>query len=359
MTAEPTSRRIAVIIPAYRVRASILGVIRSIGGEVWRIYVVDDACPEGSGQRVEENCADPRVRVLYHAKNQGVGGAVVTGYRRALLEGARILVKLDGDGQMDPALIPRFVEPIVRGAADYTKGNRFFRRESLLGMPKARLIGNALLSFLTKLSSGYYKVFDPTNGFTALDADVARALPLEKIDRRYFFESDILFRLYTVGAVVLDVPMDARYGDEVSSLRISRIVWEFAGKHAINTLKRLIYAYLLRDFNAVSVQLLFALPLLFFGACFGAYHWLESARLGVFATSGTVMVAALPTLLGIQLLLAFIGYDAQNAPSTPVAERLRMLGPPAKGTHFLFDPSGHAERIEYPVGWVEKEVGTF
>src|SRR5690606_32001950 len=150
---------------------------------------------------------DPRVRVIRHASNLGVGGAVITGYQAAIADGMDILVKLDGDGQMDASLIPDFIEPIINGEADYTKGNRFFDLEELRSMPRIRLIGNAVLSFMTKFSSGYWNLFDPTNGFTALHADVARYLPLSKISKRYFFESDMLFRLNTLRAVVHDIPM--------------------------------------------------------------------------------------------------------------------------------------------------------
>nr|WP_313658713.1 glycosyltransferase family 2 protein [Achromobacter ruhlandii] len=178
MTQTPASPRIAVVIPSYKVTRHILGVIASIGPECNRIYVVDDACPDGSGRYVEENCQDPRVRVIFHEKNKGVGGAVITGYRAAIEEDQDIVVKIDGDGQMDPTLLPDFVEPIVSGEADYTKGNRFYDLEEIHGMPKIRLIGNAVLSFMAKFSSGYWDLFDPTNGYTAVHVNVLRRLPL-------------------------------------------------------------------------------------------------------------------------------------------------------------------------------------
>ena len=202
-------KRIAVVIPSYRVKKHILEVISGIGNEVERIYVVDDLCPEQSGDFVEAHCDDPRVRIIRHEVNQGVGGAVMSGYRAAIEEGVDIIVKVDGDGQMDPSLIPYFVEPIISGNADYTKGNRFFDLESVRAMPRIRLFGNAVLSFMTKMSSGYWDLFDPTNGYTAIHADVAKHLPFEKISKRYFFETDILFRLNTVRAVVVDMPMEA------------------------------------------------------------------------------------------------------------------------------------------------------
>src|SRR6266542_5528829 len=208
-TAPP---RVAVVIPCYRVVPAILEVLRGIGTEAHRIYCVDDACPEGSGRFIEEHCKDTRVKVVRHENNRGVGGASVTGFRLALQDGANIVVKLDGDGQMDPSLLPRFLRPILLGRADYCKGNRFFSLESVQSMPPLRLLGNALLSFVTKLSSGYWNTFDPTNGYIAVHARVLAEIPLEKIHCRYFFESDMLFRLNTIGAVVEDVPMKAKYG---------------------------------------------------------------------------------------------------------------------------------------------------
>src|SRR5690606_32052229 len=135
------------------------------------------------------------------------------------------------------ALLPALVAPILAGDADYTKGNRFFDLAQIGRMPPIRIIGNAILSFMSKLSCGYWDMFDPTNGYTAIHARMARILPFEKISRRYFFETDILFRLNTFRAVVVDVPMDARYGEEVSGLRISRILGEFLFKHLRNLSK--------------------------------------------------------------------------------------------------------------------------
>lgn len=311
-------QKIAVVIPTYKARNHILGVIDEIGPEVTRIYVVDDCCPDGSGDYVTANSKDQRVSVIRHAENQGVGGAVMTGYKAAIEDGMSILVKIDSDGQMDPALIMDFVAPITNGEADYTKGNRFFDLENVRSMPKVRLIGNAVLSLMCKLSSGYWNLFDPTNGYTAIHADVARHLPLNKISRRYFFETDILFRLNTLRAVVVDVPMDAKYGDEVSNLKISKIIGEFFAKHLRNFSKRIFYNYYLRDMSLASVELPVGLVLLGFGSIYGGYHWMHSAQAEISTPAGTVMLSALPVLTGVQFLLAFIGYDVASVPARPI-----------------------------------------
>ena len=314
--------KIAVVIPCCRVKHKIKGVIEKIGMQVQAIYVVDDCCPDRSGEFVRAEVKDARVKVLTHEINQGVGGALVTGYKAALEDGCDIVVKLDGDGQMDPGLIPRFVEPIAAGIADYVKGNRFYALEFLTGMPPVRALGNSGLSFISKIASGYWDLMDPTNGYTAIYSEALRRIPLDKIDKRYFFESDMLFRLNIIRAVVQEVPMPAHYGDETSSLRISRTLLEFPWKYLNRFLKRIFYSYFLRDFNVCSLQLIAGLLLTAFGSAFGLWHWWLSYSKGVIATTGTVMVAALPVILGFQLLLAVSTYDVMNVPRRPLRRSL-------------------------------------
>lgn len=316
--AAAPDERIAVVIPCYRVSRQVLGVLARVGPECWRIYVVDDACPEGAGDLVEARCDDPRVRVIRHRKNLGVGAAVMSGYRAALDDGADIIVKIDGDGQMAPELLPGFVAPILRGQADYCKGNRFYELDHIDRMPLVRKLGNAALSFMAKLSGGYWDIFDPANGYTAIHASVARRLPFDKISQRYFFETDMLFRLNTIRAVVVDIPMDATYGDETSSLRVFRVFPEFLYKNLRNSAKRVFYNYFLRDFSLASLELVVGLVLLAFGAVYGTVHWTASARAGMATPPGTVMLAALPVLVGVQLLLAFVGYDIASVPRRPI-----------------------------------------
>lgn len=317
-----TFSKVAVVIPSYKVKNHILSVIGAVGPEVSRIYVVDDCCPDGSGAFVKKNCHDTRVLVIQHLENQGVGGAVMTGYQAAIDDGMDIIVKVDGDGQMDPALIPDFISPILNGEADYTKGNRFFYLEEIHAMPKARLFGNAVLSFMTKVSSGYWDLFDPTNGYTAIHRSVAQHLPLKKISRRYFFESDMLFRLNTLRAVVVDIPMNARYGDEASNLKISKIIGEFFVGHVGNFSKRIFYNYYLRDMSIASIELPIGLAMFLFGFVFGLYQWIHSVIFNSPSSSGTVMLSALPVILGLQLLLAFLGHDIRSVPVRPF-HRLR------------------------------------
>ncbi len=314
---------IAVIIPCYRVTSHIQDVISRIGPEVNAIFCVDDACPDASGDFIEQHVNDARVRVLRHPSNLGVGGAVMTGYRAAMNDGASILIKLDGDGQMEPAMIPNFVDPILRGAADYTKGNRFWNLRDIGQMPLARRIGNIGLSFFAKASSGYWDVFDPTNGYTAIHSSVAAELPFESISERYFFETDILFRLNTLRAVVVDIPMNACYGDEVSGLKISKVIGEFLFKHVRNFSKRILYNYFLRDMSAASIELLAGMALMGFGLIFGTWHWIRSAQAETSTPVGTIMIATISIVSGLQFLLAFLNYDVAAVPHRPLHALLR------------------------------------
>lgn len=309
----------AVIIPAYKVRNHVLGVISKIGCEVERIYVVDDCCPDQSGDYVADNVTDERVFVLRNAVNQGVGGAMITGYKQAIADGMDVVVKIDGDGQMDPALIGRFIAPIVAGEADYAKGNRFYNLDEIRQMPALRLVGNTALSFMAKLSTGYWDLFDPTNGYTAVSCSVLRDLPFEKISKRYFFETDMMFRLNTLRAVAVDVPMNASYGDEVSNLKISKVLGEFLFKHMRNLCKRIFYNYYLRDLSIASLELPLAIFLIAAGSIFGILQWVSGVSAGHEASAGQVMLSALPIFVGFQLLLAFVNFDISAVPRRPLS----------------------------------------
>lgn len=315
---SPQNHRIGVVIPCYKVGEVILGVIARITETVTHIYVIDDACPDKTGDLIENRCQDKRVKVLRHSHNQGVGGAVITGYKQALADECDIIVKVDGDGQMDPSQIPRFVKPIAESHADYTKGNRFYFLESSFSMPWTRLLGNVGLSFLTKASTGYWRMFDPTNGFTAIHAKVLARLPMDKIAKDYFFESDMLFRLGTLRAMVQDIPMDSIYGDEVSNFNASRVVLPFLKGHIRNFSKRIFYNYLLRDFQMPTIAILVGLPMVIFGTLFGATRWAAGAMHNSFASPGTVMLASLPILIGSHLLIMAISHDIQNQPNQPI-----------------------------------------
>ena len=313
--------KLCVVIPCFRARAHILSVLERIGTEVSAIFVVDDGCPERTGELVQSECLDPRVQVIFHKENQGVGGAVITGYKAAYADGADVVVKIDGDGQMDPGLISAIAKPVVEGSADYSKGDRFDSLENLFGMPKVRIFGNAVLSLWAKFSTGYWSMTDPTNGFTAIHRRALEAMNLDKIRKSYFFESDILFRLNIANCVVADVPMAALYGSEKSNMSILKVMFEFPWRHTVNLWKRIFYRYYLREWNVGSFELPLGVFLVVFGAWFGLSSYLSAAAAGLATTAGQVTGSAVALILGVQLLLSFLSYDVQSEPRIPRQRR--------------------------------------
>lgn len=314
--------KLSIVIPCFRETEHILDVIAAIPVYIDSIICVDDCCPDNTGKFIAKNCNDKRVTVLYHENNKGVGGAMITGYKKALEIKSDIIIKIDGDGQMDPKILPRFIKPIIDNHADYTKGNRFFRLEDVYAMPAIRLIGNAALSFMSKLSTGYWHLFDPNNGYTAIHKDALGLIPLNKIHERYFFESDMLFRLNTLRAVVVDIPMQSKYANETSTLDIKSNLFVFAYQHLSKFMKRIFYNYFLRDFHIASLEWLLGPALILFGIIFGSIKWIDSIEANITASAGTVMLAALPTIIGVQLLLSALNYDMSSRPILPLQKRL-------------------------------------
>ena len=310
-----TEFKIAAIIPAYGVQQNIQSVLSGLPAYIKYIIVVDDASTDVSTDLVIAAAKkDKRITLVRHAKNQGVGGAMITGFRKALELGAQIVVKIDGDGQMDPAYIPALITPLIQGKADYVKGNRFRDFQSLQQMPFIRRAGNLVLSFLAKAATGYWNLFDPTNGFFAIRAEMLAQLPLERIDKSYFFETSMLANLYLLGALVVDAPIPARYGNETSNLSIRRTLFEFPFKLLITFLRRILLRYYIYDFSMMSLYLMIGIPLLLFGGIFGGIKWVTYASQGIPAPTGTVMLPTLSVILGIQILLSAIEIDMNSTP---------------------------------------------
>lgn len=314
---------LAVVIPAYRTEKEILAVLQGIPAFIRHIIVVDDASPDSSADLVTAAAKkNRRILLVRHTKNQGVGGAMVTGFKKALELGAEIVIKLDGDGQMDPQYIPALITPLITGEADYAKGNRFRDFDALRQMPIVRRIGNLGLSFLTKAATGYWNIFDPTNGYFAIRAEMLAQLPLDRIDKGYYFETSMLSRLYLRDAFVQDVTIPARYRNEVSSLSIRRVLFEFPYKLTRTLIKRIILKYFIFDFSMMSIYLLTGIPLLLFGLIFGITKWIQYAELGIAAPTGTVILPTLSVILAIQILLSAIEIDLNAAPRKAISKAL-------------------------------------
>ena len=311
---------IVCVIPAYNVQHEIGQVLSQLPGYIRHAVVVDDASTDQTAEIVGQHAArDRRIVLIRHGVNQGVGGAMRTGFQNALALGAQIVVKVDGDGQMDMAYVPALLSPLIQGEADYAKGNRFRNFKALRQMPPIRRAGNMALSFLVKGATGYWKCFDPTNGFVAIRADVLSQLDLASLHQSYFFEISMLSHLNQLNAVVLDVPMPARYGDETSNLSIRRVLREFPGRLARCLVRRIALKHFIYDFTMEAVFLLTGLPLLLAGALYGGINWVLYVKKGIGAPTGTVVISALLIVLGFQLLLGALELDLHDVPQKPLA----------------------------------------
>jgi len=333
---------IAVVVPAYQAERWIVDMLAGIPAFVRRIIVVVDGASDRTGSAVAEAATrDPRIVRIDHEANRGVGAAMRSGYARALADGAEIVAKMDADGQMDPSALGALLLPVALGRADYAKGNRFVHARAIRAMPAMRLVGNAALSLLSKLSTGYWNLLDPTNGYTAISREALSAIDLEQLDDRFFFESSVLTELSLARAVCVDVAIPARYGGESSHLSVARSLVEFTVKHARAFARRLWLRYVVLDFSAVSLLLAVGLPLALFGVVFGLRNWVHSSVYGVPATAGTVMVAAFTTAAGLFGIVQAMIYDILSVPTMPLTPpRLGLVVPgaaawkPGTGTGF-------------------------
>jgi glycosyltransferase involved in cell wall biosynthesis len=305
---------VAVAIPAYRAEATIGHVIGTLPALVDSIVVVDDASPDGTAAALAA-VKDPRLVVARHELNHGVGGAMKTAYRRCLeLSGVDVVVKMDSDGQMDPAQLPALLDALIDTGCDYAKGNRFLDGLALAAMPRMRLLGNLALTFLTKSASGYWHIFDPQNGYVACRTTLLKRLDLGAIADDYFFENDMLVHLNILEARVVDVPMPARYGGEQSSMKIGVVLRRFPARLLHRLGKRIWQRYVLRDFSPVALFLFLGAPLVIAGVAFGAWAWYESAKTGIVSSTGRVMLSVLPIVIGFQLILQAVLLDINSSP---------------------------------------------
>jgi glycosyltransferase involved in cell wall biosynthesis len=324
--------RVAAVVPAYKEELMISRVIETMPEYVDDIVIVDDCSPDDTSGAVERVGSD-RVTLIRHEVNQGVGGAIITGHKAALELGSDINVIMAGDAQMDPHYLPQLLDPVTDGGYGFAKANRFYAPESFSGMPGYRVFGNVVLSFMTKLASGYWNLFDPQNGYTAVRTDVVRRLPLDRVARRYSFENDLLMHLNILQVPAVDVPIPAVYGDEVSSIKLRRVIPELLHRLTVGFWTRIWYRYVLWSFSPIALLLFLGLALFGFGVAVSI--WMIFQILGsAIATAATVMLAALPLMLGTQMLISALQLDIQATPDTP--------------TYPPFEPSGATDRVTPP-----------
>jgi glycosyltransferase involved in cell wall biosynthesis len=310
--------RVAAVVPAFNEEKMIATVIETMPDFVDHIVVVDDCSPDNTSAAASL-VGDDRVVLIRHEVNQGVGGAIITGHRAAMELGSDVNVVMAGDAQMDPRHLPSLLERVTNDGYGFAKANRFFAPESFQGMPTHRIFGNIVLSFMTKLASGYWNLFDPQNGYTAVRTEVLRRIPLDRVSRRYSFENDLLIHLNILQVGAVDVPIPAVYADEVSSIRLSKVVPELLNLLSRGFWRRIWYRYVLWSFSPIALLLFLGLALFGFGLCIAI--WVSFQIVGsVIATAGTVMLAALPLMIGSQMLISALQLDIQASPSQPTFE---------------------------------------
>jgi glycosyltransferase involved in cell wall biosynthesis len=325
-----------VILPAYNESLHLAAVVSHVPDWVDGIVIVDDASTDDT-LSVARSLTDARIRVCHNETNLGVGGAMVTGFRAAASGDFDVAIKMDADGQMDAGELVTLVRPIELGMAEYVKGNRFRRTGRPSAMPARRWFGNVVLSFLTKVASGYWHVFDPQCGFIAITIPTLRRLKLDGVARDYFFENDMLIRLNVIDARVVDVDTSSLYGDETSYVSIGRVSWTFPPRLARGFLWRFMRRHLMNDFGLIGFLTIIGSMFTLFGTAFGLYHWALSASTGIVTSTGTVMIAVVPLILGLQMLIQALSLEVQSSSgASETREYARIcaaLGEPRTGAH--------------------------
>lgn len=306
---------VAAVVPAYNEALMITQVIDTMPEYVDHIVIVDDKSPDNTSEVVSQS-TDSRVTLIRHEINQGVGGAVITAHKRAMELGADVNVVMAGDAQMDPAYLPDLLDKVTDGGYGFAKANRFYSPESFAGMPKYRVFGNIVLSFMTKVASGYWNLFDPQNGYTAIRTSVLKRVPLDRVAKRYSFENDLLIHLNILRTSAIDVPIPAVYGDEVSSIKLRKVVPELLNLLFAGGAKRFWYRYVLWSFSPIALLTFFGGLFMIMGVILGIWMLVQIALAGT-ATAATVMLVALPILVGSQMLISGLQLDIQNSPDLP------------------------------------------
>lgn len=301
---------IAVVIPCYKVEDQIKDVVEGLPNWISSIILVNDASPDNTGKIVEELAFESsKITALHHEKNQGVGGSMITGFKEVLKQNHDVVIKIDGDGQMDISYFEKMVNILTTQDYDFVKGNRFFDWNMLRQMPAVRRIGNIGMGFLIRMASGYWNVFDPANGFICIKSSVLEKTNFRRLSKRFFFESSLLIELYYVGAKIKDLPMPAKYAQEKSNLSIVKTLFSFPPKLFKAFIRRIWLRYFIYDFNIGSLYILFGLPLFLFGLIFGIVKWVHYGQLHLPTPTGTIMIAVISLVLGFQMILAAIQYD--------------------------------------------------
>jgi glycosyltransferase involved in cell wall biosynthesis len=303
-------RTVAVVVPAYNEEALVGSTVEGIPSFVDSIIVVDDGSKDDTAARAQS--ADKRVEVISHEKNQGVGSAIVTGYKRAIALGVDVTAVMAADGQMDPDDLEMLVRAVALGETDYAKANRLFTGQAWQLIPRTRYLGNAALSFLTKIASGYWHVADSQSGYTAVNLETLKLLDLDRVYRRYGFPNDFLVHMNVFNRRVRDYPSRPIYGvGERSGIRLRHVVPKISWLLLKGFFWRMGQKYVIRDFHPLI--LFYTLGIVLFGA--GMALGIAEVVLRILGnpiTSATIVLVALLVISGLQLLLFAMWFDMES-----------------------------------------------
>ena len=305
---------IIAVMPCYKSSEIAPSIAKDVIKFVDKLVCVDDCCPEFTVKKIGQSINSEKIDFIFHESNKGIGGAMKSGFIYALKFQPKIIIKIDSDGQMNPYLIPKLIEPLLKGSSELTKGNRFTSPKSISKMPIVRIIGNIGLGFITKLSTGYWELFDPTNGFIAIRSEVLKELSLEKIDNGYFFETDLLFRCSLNNILISEIAMEAVYENEKSNLNPLKEFFRFFYMHINIFFKRLTYQYFLLDFNPGSLSLCLGFILGIFSLFIGIRSFTYYRELNLETPLGIQILFLATSLICNQLIISFIYYDVSQKP---------------------------------------------
>ena len=304
-------KTVAVVVPAYNEERLIAETIAGIPEFVDRIFVVDDKSRDATVERVHA-AGDPRVEVIVHEKNQGVGAAIVTGYKRALAERVDVTAVMAGDNQMDPAELESLAGPVARGELDYAKANRLFTGQAWQQIPRYRYLGNAVLSLFTKIASGYWHVADSQAGYTALGLPMLELLDLDRIYKSYGFPNDILVHLNVWNARVRDIPSRPIYGvGEKSGIKVRKVVPRISWLLVKGFFWRMREKYVIRDFHPLVFFYMLGFAMTFLGLALGIFETVLRI-MGHGIPAATIVLVALLLISGSQFVLFGMWFDMES-----------------------------------------------
>jgi glycosyltransferase involved in cell wall biosynthesis len=304
-------KRVAVVVPAYDEELLIADTIRGIPKLVDRIYVVDDRSKDATAERAR-GAGDKRVEVIVHERNEGVGAAIVTGYKRAVEERMDVVCVMAGDNQMDPAELEALALPVARGELDYHKANRLFTGQAWQLIPRTRYLGNAILSLLTKIASGYWHIADSQAGYTAIGLPILELLDLDRVYKRYGFPNDLLVHLNVWNARVRDFPSRPIYGvGERSGIRLRKVVPTISWLLLKGFFWRMKEKYVIRDFHPLVFFYVLGFLMSVLGLALGIAEVVLRA-MGNQITAATVVLVALLLIFGSQFTLFAMWFDMES-----------------------------------------------